>query len=107
MSKLLLKAAKHVLTTNRTKREDRVVRDEDLASAVKGGTKYLGGNMEVRFRKLPFLNVAEVTVTDNMRGVRASRNVDYPKNYLNVYYAFSDQVFDDVIEELKDEIKAV
>lgn len=107
MSNLLLKAVKHVITTNRAKHEDRVVRDEDLPSAVKGGMKYLGNNLEVRFRKLPFINVAEVTVTDNKRGVRASRNVNYAKNYLNVYYAFSDDVFDEVIEELKEEVKAV
>lgn len=107
MSNLLLKAVKHVVNTNRMKNVEIERRKEDLPSAVKGGMKYLGNNIEVQFRKLPFINVAEVTVTDNMRGVRASRNVDYAKNYLNVYYAFSDGVFDEVIEELKEEVKAV
>ena len=107
MSNLLLKAVKHVVNTNRMKNVEIERRKEDLPSAVKGGSKYLGNNLEVQFRKLPFINVAEVTVTDNMRGVRASRNVDYAKNYLNVYYAFSDGVFDEVIEELKEEVKAV
>ena len=107
MSNLLLKAVKHVVSTNRMKNAEIERRKEDLPSAVKGGMKYLGNNIEVRFRKLPFINVAEVVVTDNARGIQVSRNVEYSKAYLNVYYAFSDEVFDATIAELTDEVNAV
>lgn len=107
MSNLLLKAVKQVVDTNRMKNAEIERRKEDLPSAVKGGMKYLGNNLEVQFRKLPFINVAEVVVTDNVRGVRVSRNVEYSKAYLNVYYAFSDKVFDVTIAELTSEVKAV
>lgn len=109
MSNLLLKAAQFAIRTHREeKRKNKPdVRKEDLPSAKRGGMKYLGNSIEVRFTKLPFVHAAEITVTDNKRGVRASRVVSYPEGYLNVYYAFSDGAFEKVIADLTSEIKAI
>lgn len=109
MSNLLLKAVQFKIREARRASQTRAkaTRKEDLSSASRGGRKYLGDNLEVRYSKLPFVAAAEIVMTNNQRGVRVRRTVSYPEGYLNVSYAFADGVFNASIEEMKEEIKAI
>ena len=106
MSNLLLKAAQHAISTARAKRAESVVVPCEKSS-LKGRTYFLGNNIQVKTRKLPFVYAALIVVTDNQKGVHVSATVAYPEAYLDVGYAYSDKVFDDKIQDMIKELKAV
>lgn len=107
MSNLLIKSIKFKIREARQAAQvrNKSARAED--KCVLGATHYLGDSIEVRTRKLPFISAAEITVTDNKRGVRLSKTVPFSEAYLNVEYAYSDGVFTDAIAELTKAVKAI
>lgn len=107
MSNLLLKAVKHVVAAKRDARLQREVEHDDNCDKICGGTYYLGGGIQVKIRKLPFIPTAMVEVTDNNRGLRLSETVDYPKEYLNVNCAYADKVFEISIQDIITRLKAI
>lgn len=107
MSNLLIKSIKFKIREVRQAAQvrNKSVRAED--KCVLGATHYLGNSIEVRTRKLPFISAAEITVTDNKRGVRTTRTLAFPPQYINVEYAYSGDVFKEDIATMIEYLKSI